>query len=111
MNHFDQDFLPLVSPLNEAGIVLAYLGFHCKHSTPENLKLCPKVILNDRMMIETSSSLLTVVCQAKKMFHRTTAYLYVRLASIAVMSNVLVALDHQLHPDHAFALSIAEFSL
>jgi hypothetical protein len=27
------------------------------------------------------------------------------------MFNVLIGLDRQLHPDHAFKLSIAEFSL
>lgn len=111
MNHSDQDFLPLVALLNEDGVVLADLGFRCKQGVPENLKLCPKGTWNDRMVIETSFSLLTVVCQAKKMFHRTAAYLEARLAYTAAMFNILVALDRQLHPDHAFTLSIAEFSL
>lgn len=111
MNRSDQDFLPLVALLNEDGVVLADLGFRCKQGIPENLKLCPKGTWNDRMVIETSFSLLTVVCQAKKMFHRTAAYLEARLAYTAAMFNVLVALDRQLHPDHAFTLSIAEFSL
>jgi len=78
---------------------------------PINLKLCLKGTWNDRMMIETTFSLLTVVCQAKKMFHRTAAHLEARLAYTAAMFNVLIGLDRQLHPDHKFSLSIAEFSL
>jgi hypothetical protein len=111
MNCADQDFLPLVDLLNEAGVVLADWGFRCKTGTPANLKLCPKGTWNDRMLIETSFSLLTVICQAKKMFHRTVAHLEARLAYTAAMFNVLIGLDRQLHPDHAFKLSIAEFSL
>ena len=45
------------------------------------------------------------------MFHRTAAYLEARLAYTAAMFNVLLHLVWQLHPDHAFKLSIAEFSL
>ena len=111
MNRSDQDFLPLVTLLAEDGIVLADLGFRCKAGEPDNLKLCVKGTWNDRMMIETTFSLLTVVCQAKKMFHRTVAHLEARLAYTAAMFNVLTRLARQLHPDHAFKLSIAEFSL
>jgi hypothetical protein len=45
------------------------------------------------------------------MFHRKVADLEARLAYTAAMFNVLIGLDRQLHPDHAFKLSIAEFSL
>jgi hypothetical protein len=62
-------------------------------------------------LIETAFSLLTVVCQGKKMFHRTTAHLEARLAYTAAIFNVLLRLFWQLHPDQAFRLSIAEFSL
>jgi hypothetical protein len=55
--------------------------------------------------------LLTVVCQAEKMFHRTATHLVARLTYMAVMFNVLIGLDRQVHPDHQFTLSIAEFSL
>lgn len=111
MNCPDQDFLPLVSLLQETGVVLADLGFRCNAGTPPNLKLCLKGTWNDRMLIETSFSLLTVVCHAKQMFHRKAAHLEARLAYTAAMFNVLIGLDRQLHPDHAFKLSIAAFSL
>jgi hypothetical protein len=111
MNCPDQDFLPLVALVNEDGVVLSDLGFRCKDGLPDNLKLCVKGTWNDRMIIETTFSLLTVVCQAKKMFHRTAVHLEARLAYTAAMFNVLISLDRQLHPDHAFKISIAEFSL
>jgi len=111
MNCPDQDFLPLISLLDEDGVVLADLGFRCKAGIPSNLKLCLKGTWNDRMMVETSFSLLTVICQAKKMFHRAAAYIEAHLAYTAAMFTVLIGLDRQLHPDHAFTLSIAEFSL
>lgn len=111
MNCPDQDFLPLVALLQDDGAVLADLGFRCKDGLPANLKLCLKGTWNDRMMVETTFSLLTVVCHAKKMFHRTVVHLETRLAYTAAMFNVLIGLDRQLHPDHAFKLSIAEFSL
>ncbi|HEX3051155.1 MAG TPA: hypothetical protein VHP83_10910 [Aggregatilineaceae bacterium] len=111
MNCPDQDFLPLVPLLHEDGVALSDLGFRCKNGLPDNLKLCLKGTWNDRMMMETTFSLLTVVCQAKKMFHRTAAHLETRLVYTAAMFNVLISLDRQLHPDHAFKLSIAEFSL
>lgn len=111
MNHPDQDFLPLVELVQEDGLVLADMGFRCKGGVPSNLKLCLKGTWNERMMVETTFSLLTVVCQTKKMFHRTAAHLQARFAYTAAMFNVLVQLDRQFHPDHRFTLSIAEFSL
>jgi hypothetical protein len=111
MNRPDQDFLPLVDLLCADGLVLADLGFRCKDGVPDNLKLCLKGTWNDRMIIETSFSLLTVVCRAKQMFHRTAHHLQARLAYTAAMFNVLIGLDRQLHPDDPFRTSIAEFCL
>ena len=111
MNCPDQTFLPLVELLNADGVVLADLGFRCKAGVPDNLKLCLKGTWNDRMRIETTFSLLTVVCRAKHMFHRTAHHLQARLAYTAAMFNVLMGLDRQLHPDDPFRTSIAEFSL
>lgn len=111
MNHHDQDFLPLVDILQEDGLILSDLGFRCKQGQPDNLLLCEKGTHNERMWIETTFSLLTVVCQAKRMFHRTAQHLQARLAYCAAMFNVLLRLGRQLHPDDPFRTSIAEFSL
>lgn len=112
MNRPDQEFHPLAETLHEDSIVLADLGFRCQDGIPLNLKLCPKGTWNDRMVIETIFSMLTVVCKAKKLHHRVPTYLNARLAYLAAMFNVLTTLFHQLHPDaDQFQLSIAEFSL
>ncbi len=111
MNRADQAFLPLVDLLSADGLVLADLGFRCKDGVPDNLKLCLKGTWNDRMMIETTFSLLTVICRAKQMFHRTAHHLQARLAYTAAMFNILLTLDRHLHPDDPFRTCIADFSL
>ncbi len=88
MNRPDQNFLPLVELVNEDGLVLSDLGFRRKDGIPAHLKLCVKGTWDDRMIVETSFSLLTVVCHAKKMFHRTAAHLEARLAHTAAKFNV-----------------------
>ncbi len=112
MNRPDQDFHPLIEAHQDQTIVLADLGFRCADGLPVNLKLCAKGTWNDRMTIETIFSMLTTVCHAKKMAHRTAQHLQARLAYMAAMFNTCLALFHQLHPDaDPFQLSIAEFSL
>ena len=64
------------------------------------------------MTVETSFSLLTVVCGLKRIYHRLEAFIQARLASVVALFNVLLTLFHQLHPDaDPFQMSIAEFSL
>ena len=93
-------------------ITLTDLGFRCKDGIPPNLKLCDKGTWNERMIVETAFSMQTVVCHAKKIFHRVSAYIEARLAYSMAMFNVLLALFHQLHPDAPpHKMSIAEFSL
>lgn len=78
---------------------------------PENCKRCARDTWNDRMTVETSFSLLVVICGLKRIYHRT--FIQARLASIVVAFNVLLTLFHQLHPADAdpLKMSIAEFSL
>jgi hypothetical protein len=112
MNRPDQDFHPLIESFQDDCIILSDLGFRCAKGLPLNLKLCAKGTWNDRMVIETIFSMLTVVCKTKKMHHRVEAYLNARLAYLAAMFNMLLTLFHQLHPDaDPFKLTIAEFAL
>jgi hypothetical protein len=112
MNAHDQHFNDEVEKLNGQTICLSDLGFRCAEGTPDNLKLCQKNTWNERMIIETAFSLLTVICNMKKIFHRLADYIEARLAYTTVMFNVLLALFHQLHPDApAHKMSIAQFSL
>lgn len=78
---------------------------------PDNLKGCLKGTGNDRRGMETSCALLTVVCPAQQMVHRTAHHLQAPLAYTAAMFNVRLGLDPPLHPDDPFPTCIAAFSL
>jgi len=112
MNVYDKYFHPVVEPWIGQTIVLADFGFRDKHGVPENLKLCKKGTWNDRMCVETVLSMVTLVCDLKRIRHRVADYIQARLAFVSAMFNVLLDLFHQLHPDaDPFRMSIAEFSL
>ena len=51
-------------------IVLSETGFHAAEGDPANLKLCQRGEWQDRMLVETVLSMLTVVCHFKKGMHR-----------------------------------------
>src|SRR5262249_16733960 len=88
MNCPDQDFLDFLGAWDGQAILVAEWGFGCADGVPANIKLCKKGTWNDRMAVETSFSLVTVVCQAKKIFHRTQDYIETRLAYLVAMFNV-----------------------
>lgn len=112
MNVHDQRFHPLLKPFEGRTIVLADSGFYAKHEQPDNLKLCAKGTWNERMVVETALSMVTVVCDLKRLRHRVWDYLKAHLAFVAVMFNVLLSLFHTFHPTaDPFQMSIAEFSL
>jgi hypothetical protein len=96
----------------EQMIVLSDTAFHAAAGDPTNLKLCQRGEWEDRMLVETVLSMLTLVCQLKKVMHRGWAYGQARLAFTMAAFNVLV----QWHGFQPYAsgfvpLSIAEFSL
>src|SRR5881628_175402 len=74
--------------------------------------LCPRGEWEDRMLVETVLSMLTLVCHFKKVMHRVWAYFQARLAFTMAVFNVLVQW-HGFQPNAAgfVPLSIAEFSL
>jgi len=112
LNHPDKDFTCFVRYRDGLTITLTDLGFRDADGVPANLKLCAKGTWNERMVVESVFSMLTVVCQLKKIFHRVRDYIFMRLGLVAAMFNTLYALFHQLHPEQSpFKLSIAEFSL
>lgn len=64
------------------------------------------------MAIEAASSLVTDICNLKRMRHRLGAYIQARLTFVSAMFNVLMDLFHMVHPDaDPYKMSIAEFSL
>jgi len=79
---------------------------------PTNLKLCPRDEWQDRMLVETVLSMLTVVCHFKRVMHRGWAYFQARLACIMAAFTVLVQWHgFQSNASGVVPLSIAEFSL
>src|SRR6266436_3232698 len=93
-------------------IVLSDTAFHATEGDPTNLKLCQRGEWQDRMLVETVLSMLTLVCHLKKVMHRGWGYFQARLAFTMAAFNVLV----QWHGFQSYAsgfvpLSIAEFSL
>ena len=81
-----------------ASIVLADTGFNSAAGIPSNLKLCSRGRWNERMLVETALSLVTMVCGLKKVFHRTRRYFQARLAYVTAMFNTLLALNRTLEP-------------
>jgi hypothetical protein len=112
MNVYDKHFHPVVEPFIGQTIVLADFGFRDQEGIPENLKLCKKGTWNERMCVETVFSMLTIVCDLKRIRHRIAGYIQARLAYVAAMFNILLDLFHKLHPEaDPFKMCIAEFSL
>jgi hypothetical protein len=95
----DKTFLPLVEALDGYTIILADVGFKDKDGVPDNLKLCPRGTWNERMVIETVLSLVTMVRGLKKVFHRTRHHFEAHLAYVTALFNELLALNRSLQPD------------
>jgi hypothetical protein len=93
-------------------IVLSDTGFHAAEGDPANLKLGQRGAWQDRLLVETVLSMLTVVCHFKKVMHRVWEYFQARLAFTMAAFNELVQW-YGLQPNASglVPLSIAEFSL
>jgi hypothetical protein len=93
-------------------IVLSDTAFHAAEGDPANLKLCQRGAWEDRILVETVLSMLTLVCHFKKVMHRAWAYFHARLAFTMAAFNIL-AQWHGFQPNASgfVPLSIAEFSL
>ncbi len=108
----DTVFHPLIEVFQDRMLVLADTGFHARDGDPPNLKLCPRGTWNDRMLIETLFSMLTLISHTKKMMHRVAEYLEARLAFTVAAFNLLVQWNGlKPDPDGFIPLSIAEFNL
>ena len=108
----DNTFQGLIRQVEEQRIVLSDTAFHAAAGDPANLKLCQRGEWEDRMLVETVLSMLTLVCHLKQVMHRGWAYFQARLAFTMAAFNVLV----QWHGFQPYAsgfvpLSIAGFSL
>ncbi len=111
-NVHDSTFQPLIARFATQMIVLADENFARREGNPPNLKVCPRGTWNERMLVETTFSMLTLVCAAKKVAHRVWRYFTMRLAFTAALFNVLVQWDGLPLDEYGCAhRSIAHFSL
>lgn len=69
-NVHDSHFRHLVAGVQDTMVVFADTAFHGAQEDPPNLKLCDRGEWNQRMLIETVLSMLTLVCHFKKVMHR-----------------------------------------
>jgi len=112
MNVNDKPFNPLVEPFIGKTMVLADYGFRDQEGVPENMKICKQGTWNERMCVETALSLVTVVCDLKRIRHSLAEYIQARLTFVSAMFNVLMDLFRLIQPGaDPFKMSIAEFSL
>ncbi|MBK8751634.1 MAG: transposase [Candidatus Competibacteraceae bacterium] len=108
----DTVFHPLINVFKDRMRVLADTGFHAHEGDPPHLKLCPRGTWNNRMLIETLFSMLTLISHTKKMMHRVAEYLEARLAFTVAAFNLRVQWNGMKpDPDGFIPLSIAEFNL
>src|SRR5262249_34054771 len=82
------------------------------HRLSQIERLCQRGAWEDRMLVETVLSMLTLVCHLKKVMHQGWAYFQARLAFTMAAFNVLVQW-HGFQPNASgfVPLSIAEFGL
>jgi len=108
----DNTFQWLSRQCEEQMMVLSDTGFHAAEGEPTNLTLCQRGAWQDRMLVETVLSMLTLVCHLKQVMHRGGAYFQACLAFTMAAFNVLVQW-HGLRPYASGFVphSIAEFSL
>jgi len=111
-NVADNTFQWLIRQFEEQMVVLSDTAFHAAEGDPTNLKLCQRGEWEDRMLVETVFSMLTLISHLKKVMHRVWASFHARLAFTMAAFNILVQW-HGFQPNmYGFVpLSIAEFSL
>jgi hypothetical protein len=111
-NVADNTFQWLIRQFEEPMIILSDTGFQAAEGDPSHLKRCLHGEWEDRMLVETVLSMLTLVCHVKKVMHRGWAYFQARLACTMAAFNVLVQWHGlQLTPSGFVPRSIAECSL
>ncbi len=102
----------LVDGVVDEMLVFADTGFNKTGWHPSNLKRCARGEWNERMIVETVLSMLTVVCHFKKVEHRAWSYFESRVGWTMALFNILVEWNDLKSDDSGFVkLSIANFSL
>ena len=88
MHLLNVGFQWLIRQFDERMIVLSDTGFHATEGDPGNLKLCQRGEWEDRLLVETVLSMLTLVCHCKRVMHRVWASFHARLAFTMAAFNL-----------------------
>jgi hypothetical protein len=111
-NTHDKYFRSLIEPFDEQMIVLTDNGFHGAEGDPPNMKVCPPRTWGGRMLVETVLSMLTVVCDLKRMRHRVWDYFRMHLGGMMAAFNLMLdAAAGQTHENGRPVFSIADYVL
>jgi hypothetical protein len=111
-NVSDVQFHPLIEQFDGQMIVYVDKGFRAQKRNPENMKVCQRGTCNERMLIETVFSLLTQVCNLKRLRQRVFEYFEMRLAFTVALFNILQQWNGlEFDEQGVFHLSMAKFSL
>ena len=109
-NVADNSFAPWLEA--QAEVVYTDQGFHRKEGDAPNIKICKRGSHNERMVVETVFSMLTVVCHFKHLRHRVWEHLTARVAATVAVFNLLTRWTGlPVDETGRIRLSMAEFSL
>lgn len=89
----DKRFLSLIAKYEDRMVVFTDEGSISKDFKPANLRPCSKGVWNDRMGVETITSMMTLVAHTKKMMERKAAPLIARVAYLVAIFNLLLDWD------------------
>jgi len=89
-NVADNTFQWLIRQCDERMIILRDTAFHAAEGDPITLKRYRRGAWEERILVETVLSMLTLVCHGTKVMHRVWAYLQARLTFTMAAFNVLV---------------------
>lgn len=111
-NVLDKVFNPMLKKYENEMVILADSGVADKDGLAENVKVCQRGAWNMRLVVEGAFSLLTGVCQSKKMYHKVWSYFEMRIGFLMAIFNLLILWDGMMHDDDGyFHHSIKEFML
>ena len=86
----DNAFRELATQYDGETITLSDLGFRKKDTPQKNFKYCEKGTWNERYLIESCFSVVTLVFDGKKLYHRDEHHLESRLGYMAALLNILL---------------------
>lgn len=111
-NVSDKVFNPMLKKYENKMVIFADSGVADKDGVPENVKVCERGTWNMRMVVEGVFSLLTRVCQSKKMYHRVWEYFEMRIGFLMALFNLLILWNGMIFDDDGyFHHSIKDFML